>query len=114
MLQVASFLDPRFKIKYMEHLGDVELISVKQKGMSLSHEEASHTAATQSASESVPPASKKRNLGTSFKDHETRIREEEQLLGESTQVVNSEEQATKEVDDYLLASRLDFEEDPLL
>ena len=121
MLQVASFLDPHFKTKYMEHLGDVELISVKQKVldkcMSLSHEEASHTVATRSASESVPPAPKKCNLGTLFKDHETRIREEE-LLGESTQVVNTEEQyrqqATKEVDDYLSASRLDFEEDPLL
>lgn len=120
MLQVASFMDPRFKTKYMEHLGEVELISVKQKVldecMSLSYEEA--TAATQSASEPVPPAPKKRNLGTLFKDHETRIREEEQLTGESTQVVNTEEQqrqqATKEVDDYLSASRLDFEEDPLL
>lgn len=120
MLQVASFMDPRFKTKYMEHLGEVELISVKQKVldecMSLSYEEA--TAATRSASEPVPPAPKKRNLGTLFKDHETRIREEEQLTGESTQVVNTEEQqrqqATKEVDDYLSASRLDFEEDPLL
>ena len=120
MLQVASFLDPRFKTKYMEHLGEIELISVKQKVldecMSLTYEEA--TAATRSASEPVPPAPKKRNLGTLFKDHETRIREEEQLTDESTQVVNTEEQqrqqATKEVDDYLSASRLDFEEDPLL
>ena len=120
MLQVASFLDPRFKTKYMEHLGEIELISVKQKVldecMSLTYEEV--TAATRSASEPVPPAPKKRNLGTLFKDHETRIREEEQLTGESTQVVNTEEQqrqqATKEVDDYLSASRLDFEEDPLL
>ena len=120
MLQVASFLDPRFKTKYMEHLGEINLINVKQKVldecMSLTYEEA--TAATRSASEPVPPAPKKRNLGTLFKDHETRIREEEQLTGESTQVVNTEEQqrqqATKEVDDYLSASRLDFEEDPLL
>ena len=54
-----------------------------------------------------------------FKNHETRIREEgQQVAGESTLVVNTEEQqrqqATKEVDDYLSASRLDFEEDPLL
>ena len=77
------------------------------------------TAATQSASESVPPAPKKHNIGTLFKNHETRIREEgQQVAGENTPVVNTEkqqrQQATKEVDDYLSASRLDFEEDPLL
>ena len=121
MLQVASFLDPRFKTKYMEHMNEDQLLSVKQKVfdecMCLSYEEAN--TATQSVSESVPPAPKKRNIGTLFKIHETRIREEgQQPTGEGTQVVNTEEQqrqqATKEVDDYLSASRLDFEEDPLL
>ena len=122
MLQVASFLDPRFKTKYMEHLGEVELLSVKQKVvdecMSMCYEGQYHEPTTHSASE--PPAPKKRNLGTLFKNHETRIREEQQQTssGDSTQVVNIEEQhrqqVTKEVDDYLSASRLDFEEDPLL
>ena len=121
MVQVASFLDPRFKTKYIEHMNEDQLLCVKQKVldecMCLSYEKA--TTATQSASESVPPAPKKRNIGTLFKNHETRIREEgQQVAGESTPVVNTEEQqrqqATKEVDDYLSANRLDFEEDPLL
>ena len=79
--------------------------------MCLSYDEA--TTATQSASESVPPASKKHNIRTLFKNHETRIREKgQQVAGESTPVVNTEEQqrqqAAKEVDDYLSASRVGF------
>ena len=31
ILQVAAFLDPRFKVKYFEHLQEVELLSIKQK-----------------------------------------------------------------------------------
>ena len=98
-----------------------QLLHVKQKVlnecMCLSYEEA--TTATQSASGSVPSAPKKHNIGTLLKNHETRIREEgQQVAGESTPVVNTEEQhrqqATKEVDDYLSASKLDFEEEPLL
>ena len=102
----------------MLHILETDLLNVKQKVldecMCLSYEKA--TTATQSASESVPPAPKKRNIGTLFKIHETRIREEgQQPKGEGTQVVNTErQQATKEVYDYLSSSRLDFEEDPLL
>ena len=64
-------------------------------------------------------APKKCNLGTLFKKHETKIREEqEQASGGSTSMVETEEQrrhqVNLEVENYLLASRLDFEEDPLL
>jgi len=56
MLKVASFLDPHLKTKYIEHMNEDQLLSVKQKVldkcMCLSYEEA--TTATQSASESVP------------------------------------------------------------
>ena len=64
LLQVASFLDPQFITKYMEHMNENQLLRVKQKVlnecMRLSYEEA--TTATQSATESLPPAPKKRNI----------------------------------------------------
>ena len=31
ILQVATFLDPRFKVKYFEHFQEVELLFIKQK-----------------------------------------------------------------------------------
>ena len=31
ILQVATFLHPRFKVKYFEHFQEVELLSIKQK-----------------------------------------------------------------------------------
>ena len=31
ILQVATFLDPCFKVKYFEHFQEVELLSIKQK-----------------------------------------------------------------------------------
>ena len=31
ILQVATLLDPRFKVKYFEHLQEVKLLSIKQK-----------------------------------------------------------------------------------
>ena len=31
ILQVATFLDPHFKVKYFEHVQEVELMSIKQK-----------------------------------------------------------------------------------
>ena len=31
MLRIASFLDPHFKAKYLEQLGETEMLNVKQK-----------------------------------------------------------------------------------
>ena len=71
------------------------------------------------ATSDLSPASKKHNLGTLFKKHETKIREEQgQASGDNTHLVNTEEQRRQqtntEVQNYLSASRLDFEKDPLL
>ena len=61
-------------------------------------------------------APKKRNLGTLFKNHENKIREQR---GARTSIfrwqhIHIKYWVTKEVYKYLSASRLDFEEDPLL
>ena len=126
LLQVASFLDPRFKTKYLEEqLSESELLNVKQTIVDecistcdecQQEEDNSHTTP---ATSDLSPAPKKRNLGTLFKKHEAKIREEqEQASGGSTSMVDTEEQRRHqvylEVENYLSASRLDFEEDPLL
>lgn len=128
ILRVASFLDPRFKMKYLEQLQEGELCAVKQKVidecMSVCSEIQEQGETTQSAdSIPEPSAPKKRNLGTLFKNHEIKIREEQEhtLSGDSVSESNPisieerhRQKVTKEVGDYLTASRLDFEEDPLL
>lgn len=128
MLQMASFLDPRFKTKYLEQLSESELINVKQKIVDecmskcnecQQQEDTSHSHTIPAATADLSPAPKKRNLGTLFKKHETKIREEqEQASGDSARVVDIEEQhrqqVNTEVQNYLSASRLDFEEDSLL
>ena len=126
LLQVVSFLDPRFKTKYLEEqLSESELLNVKQTIVDecistcdecQQEEDNSHTTP---ATSDLSPAPKKRNLGTLFKKHEAKIREEqEQASGGSTSMVDTEEQRRHqvylEVENYLSASRLDFEEDPLL
>ena len=50
------------------------------------------------ATSDLSPAPKKRNLGTLFKKHETKVREEqERASGDSTRVVDTEEQHRKQV-----------------
>ena len=126
MLQVASFLDSRFKTKYLEEqLSESELLNVKQtivdESISMCDEcqQEEDTSHATPATSDLSPAPKKRNLGTLFKKHETKIRkEQEQASGGSTSMVDTEEQQRHqvylEVENYLSASRLDFEEDPLL
>ena len=130
ILQVATFLDPRFKVKYFEHVQEVELMSIKQKvtddALEVCHElqevqqnssraESSRTQEVAHSSLQPSAPKKKRNLGTLFKDFEFRIREQEQ---EHASPVNQEEQhrqiVMKEIDGYLSGHRLDFEEDPLM
>ena len=127
MLRIASFLDPRFKAKYLEQLGESELYNVKQRivdeCVSICNEgqqqgDTSHSHTTPMATSDLSPAPKKHNLGTLFKKHETKVREEqERASGDTTCVVDTEEQRRQqvntEVQNYLSPSRLDFEEDPL-
>ena len=124
ILQVATYLDPRFKVKYFEHLEESELLCIKQKMIDdaiVCHEVQQNRACTdtQDAEQSSlqPSASKKRNLGTLFKKNETKIREQEEQE-HATPVVSQEEQRRqqilKEVEGYLSGDRRDFEEDPLM
>ena len=102
VLQVASFLDPRFKTKYLEEqLSESELLNIKQTivdeciSMSDECQQEEATSHTTPATSDLSPAPKKHNLGTLFKKHETKIREEqEQASGGSTSMVDTE-RATK-------------------
>ena len=90
ILRVALFLDPRFKMKYLEQLQEGELCAVKQKVidecMSVCSEIQEQEETTQSAdSTPEPSAPKKHNVGTLFKNHDIKIREEQEhtLSGDS-------------------------------
>ena len=66
----------------------------------------------------MPPAPQKCNLGTLFKKHETKIgKEQEQASGDSTRVMDTEQQRRQQVNtkvqNIYLSARLDFKEDPL-
>ena len=62
-----------------------------------------------------PQSQKKRNLGTLFKDHESRIRTQEEGQASPVSVEEYHRQmVTKEMDGYLSQHRLDLEEHPLV
>lgn len=103
ILQIATFVDPRFKTKY---LNETETADVQDKVITeCSHLEIEST--TLSTADASPPT-KKKNLGTLFKDHE-KTEEEDQMP-----VLSKEQQISSELLVYVKATKLDFEEDPLL
>ena len=71
MVRVASFLDPRFKTKYLEHLSENELLIVKQtivdECMSMCNECQQQEDTTHTTPD-LSPAPEKHNLGTLFKN----------------------------------------------
>ena len=111
MLRIASLLDPCFKANYLKQLGVSELFNVKQKivdecvGICNEGQQqggTSHSHTTPMATSDLSPAPKKRNLSTLFKKHETKVREEqERASGDSTRVVDTEEQRRQQVNTEL-------------
>ena len=68
MLRIVSFLDPHFKVKYLEQLGENELYNVKQKIVDESASickkgqqqgDTSHSHTTPAAISDMSPAPKK-------------------------------------------------------
>lgn len=104
LLRFAMFIDPRFKTK---HMSTFDISTVKQKIMDeyLLVELDSHLEQTSQLSESQPP-SKRRNLGTLFKENEIPAPAPIEP-GTTEEVMNSEFRS------YCESSRLDFEADPL-
>ena len=104
---MATFIDPRFKTKYMN---TEESTDVKEK---LIHEVSSITTEAQLAEETnqsntdslLPPKKKKKTLGTLFKDNE---QEDEQMP-----VISVQQCIMSELQTYSTTSKIDFEEDPL-
>ena len=108
ILKAASFLDPRFKSKYMsEDLADVQ-IELENDCAALRNQ----LIPADSRDHSLPPQKRKRTLGSLFKDLEDKRREE----GDEEQAtrLSPEQRFHEEVELYNASSNLDFEEDPLL
>ena len=105
ILKVATFLDPRFKTKYMT---EIETATIKDK----LEEECStvelecESATVQSEHQPPEPPAKKRNLGTLFKSNE----EAEET---TVQTISREQHFSVELNSYVSVPKLDFEEDPL-
>jgi hypothetical protein len=108
LLQMAMFLDPRFKTKYIDAVEKVNLEKIEEEVSSMSVEiRAAHPLNSTDESDSVPPPQKKRKtLGSSFKDNDQN--EEEQAP-----VISIEQRVRKELESYSISPKLDFEEDPL-
>lgn len=108
ILQLATFFDPRFKSKSFSEsdLEDMkerivlEIIAVPPATAQPSEPSCSST--------EPPPAKRKKSLGSFFLKHEN------QPVPSSTAALSAGDQCRKEIEDYLQAPKLDFEEDPLL
>ena len=123
ILQLATFLDPRFKSNPFD---DLEIDGLKTKIIDecttstdtsvpvLSQPAAANSMASSSRLEvdSEPQPKKRKTLGTPFKEHnEAQVQEE--TTGTSSSVLSPEQHCKKELESYLGSATLDFEEDPL-
>ena len=109
ILQVATFLDPRFKCHFSDDIDVADIKEILQeKGAEVIRRVVTSQPSTSEGSSSssavaAPPPAKKRSLGSFFKDP-----------AEETQPVLAPEQQIKaELDAYEAILKLDPEEDPL-
>lgn len=107
VLKLTSFLDPRFKTKYF-NAEEVERIQSKLEVESIHLQ--SRVPDPTTNQECLPPAKKKRNLGSLFKDVEDKRDDQEEVQP----VISPEQKFQKELEFYKSSARLDFEEDPLI
>ena len=110
LLQVSSFLDPRFKGKYLEddEVEDVKIrLLLDLTKLTTASVESTSTQSNPATEEPTnPPPSKKRKLGTLFKDNE------EESSSQPT-CLSKEQQLQSQFESYSSVPRLDFEENPL-
>ncbi len=113
----SSFLDPRFKVKYLDE-DEVEHVKLKLQSLLMaapsesiasSNSECSVLNCNDSESPAPPPA-KKRNLGTLFKDNEEKS---DRNLETACSSISKEEELLMQLQAYISIPRLDFEENPL-
>ena len=92
LLKVATFLDPRFKTKYMT---EIETATIKEKLEECSTVELECESATVQSDHQPPePPAKKRNLGTLFKSNE----EAEET---AVQTISREQRFSVELNSYV-------------
>ena len=104
ILQIASFMDPRFRTHYLSKTQAEDIRErIKEESSIFDHP----TSITDSAACAPPPA-KKKNLGTLFKEHDKNEENEEMPMLSKEQMMNEELAA------YVSLPRIDFEEDPLV
>ena len=112
ILKKSSFLDPRFKTKYMtDHdVFDVESELLLECSMpNVTPPRLPTSSEGMVCMDPHPPTQKKRNLGALFKGLEKDSAEHEEEAD-----VSLAQKFQEKVQQYITVSRLDFEEDPLL
>ena len=82
-----------------------ENIVIECSGLGPTPSTSSTSIIIQNSAENLPPAKKHKTLGTLFKDHE-----QEDVMA----IVSPEQKINSELEAYITARKLDFEEDPLL
>jgi hypothetical protein len=105
LLKIATFLDPRFKSKYLK---SEEIEDLKEFLRERSNDAEEAVLSVQSSlmtSDASSPAKKHRNLGTFIKDNDD---DEDQMP-----VLSKEQHINNELIKYMTSSKLDFEEEPL-
>ena len=105
VLELASFLDPRFKGKYVTDEESIKEV-IRSDGMLIYQSATTSNTPQSSAAAVCPPAKKKRTLGSLLKMGET------EETGSSAQVLPGEA-INVELSLYLQEVRLDAESDPL-
>ncbi len=107
LLKFASFLDPRFKSKYICS-DQIASIESKLEMESVQIQPRVPPPAT-SSQDCHPPPKKKRNLGSLFKDVEGK-----NDIEDVRPVISPEQKFKEELERYKSSISLDFEEDPLI
>lgn len=111
ILQLATFLDPRFKTNFedleLEHIKETVIAECTE--IAETSESILHSGSGRSAT--LEPPTKKKNLGSLFKKHD----EQDTLASSSCSSPRStDEICREELQAYLVLPKLDFEENPLV
>ena len=102
VLQIVTFLDPHFKSKYMDSEESTNIQEkLKQECSTIIFK---NQVINQLNADDLPPPKKKRTLGILFKDNED----------EDVQIPFYFCRTKCEIHSYVVSSKLDFEEDPLM
>ena len=108
LLETASFLDPRFKERYVSDIDHVKRTVVRDAiaMLTCTSERGTENSAPFTSTTEPPPSKKKRTLGSLFKSNDTD-------LADVPIRISPEQKVEHEMDMYLKEKKVDLEENPL-